>query len=139
MKKNLIICIILAVVIILEALPYGAVLNFSNGGDGGCELITRKTYSYFDLTPYGYANFGPFLTSVLTLILLALSLIYLFKKNPKILLTIQIIATISVVTSLMPLMFGIDYYSYLGALITICLLATSIIAWLPFGYTKQNN
>ncbi len=136
MKKSLLICIILAVVIILEALPYGAVLNFSNGGDGTCELITRKTYSYFDLTPYGYANFGPFLTALLTSVLLIFSLIYLFKQKPKILFTIQIISTISVVTSLMPLMFGIEFFSYLGAFITVLLLATSIIAWIPFGDIK---
>lgn len=46
---------------VLELLPYGAVCNFANP-DG---KPWRRTYSYFDLTPFGYANFAPFLTAEL--------------------------------------------------------------------------
>ena len=53
--------------LILELLPYGAVLRFAR--PDGAEPF-RQTFSYFNLTPFGYANFGPFLTAVLTVGLL---------------------------------------------------------------------
>lgn len=56
--------------LILELLPNGVVLNFANPEGEPW----RHTYSYFSLTPFGYANFGPFLTAILTCVLLALEL-----------------------------------------------------------------
>ncbi|MBQ8558938.1 MAG: hypothetical protein IJ439_03015 [Tyzzerella sp.] len=60
---------------ILELLPVGVVLNFANPEGEPW----RRTYSYFSLTPVGYANFGPFITAVLTCDLLVQVAIYLFK------------------------------------------------------------
>ena len=54
-KKSLFVVLPL-VALILELLPNGVVLNFANP-DGE---PWRRTYSYFSLTPFGYANFGPF-------------------------------------------------------------------------------
>jgi len=64
-RKNICLIVILAVVI-LELLPYGAVLNFGNP-DGE---PFRKTFSYFSLTPFGYANLAPFMTAVLSVVIL---------------------------------------------------------------------
>ncbi|MBQ8880024.1 MAG: hypothetical protein IJY69_04200 [Clostridia bacterium] len=58
--------------LILEALPYGAVMYFANMGGKSI----RSTYSYFDLPPFGYANFSPLLTAVITGILTAALLIW---------------------------------------------------------------
>ena len=56
MKKRLLYLILPLVTVILELLPYGAVCNFMNPeGDPW-----RETFSYFSLTPFGYANFAPF-------------------------------------------------------------------------------
>ena len=64
--KNLLLSIFAFAILVLELLPNGVVLNFANPEGAPW----RKTYSYFSLTPFGYANFGPFITSVLTCILI---------------------------------------------------------------------
>ena len=62
MKKYKITLLVSVIVsIVLEALPYGAVCNFATP-----EKTIRQTFSYFSLTPFGYANFGPFITACLT-------------------------------------------------------------------------
>ena len=62
MKKRLMYLALPALTLILEILPYGAVCNFANPEGEAW----RRTYSYFDLTPFGYANFAPLLTAFLT-------------------------------------------------------------------------
>ncbi|MBQ3137061.1 MAG: hypothetical protein IJB74_06210 [Clostridia bacterium] len=124
MKKykfgSLIGCVIL---IFLEMLPVGAVLTFA--GDGG-ETV-RKTYSYFSLLPYGYANFGPFLTAVLAVVLTVLTLINLFS-NKKWLLNASItLSATAIVTSLLPLMLGTDYFTPTAVIITLLLSALTAL------------
>ena len=75
-KKSLFLILPL-VALILELLPYGVVLNFANP-DGE---PWRRTYSYFSMMPFGYANFGPLITAILTCVLLVLVVIYLFKPR----------------------------------------------------------
>ena len=68
MKKRFLYLIFPAVALILEILPFGAVCNFANP-DGE---PWRETFSYFSLTPFGYANAGPFITAVITCIVFVL-------------------------------------------------------------------
>ena len=46
--------------LIFELLPSGVVLRFANP-DGDPWV---RTYCHFDLTPFGYANFGPLIAAV---------------------------------------------------------------------------
>ena len=121
-KQPIIAFAILIVILVLELLQYGAVLHFGNPAG---EPI-RETFSYFDLTPYGYANFGPFITAILTCVLLVLSIINLLVDNDKIKTTIKIVSLIALVTSLAPLL--INRYSVLGGAISILLLSVFIIS-----------
>lgn len=121
-KQPIVIFAILIVILVLELLPYGAVLHFGNP-DG--EPL-RETFSYFDLTPYGYANFGPFITAILTCVLLVISIINLLVDNDKIKSTIKIVSLIALVASLAPLI--IECYSVLGGAISILLLSVFIIS-----------
>ena len=105
--------------VILELLPYGAVLNFANP-DGE---PWRQTFSYFSLTPFGYANFGPFITALLTCVLLILSVICIFKYSKGLNTAIMNISGIATLVSLSPLLFGISYVSAVGVAITVILLA----------------
>ena len=73
--KNIIPMLFTLAAIILEILPFGAKLTFAL--DEG--KTQEKLFSYFSLTPYGYANFLPFITAVLTCVLFILALIILFK------------------------------------------------------------
>ena len=105
--------------VILELLPYGAVLNFANP-DGE---PWRQTFSYFSLTPFGYANFGPFITALLTCVLMILSVICIFKYSKGLNTAIMNISGIATLVSLSPLLFGISYVSSVGVAITVIILA----------------
>lgn len=115
-KYSLIVLPIIA--IILEILPYGAICNFANfEGE-----ILRYTFSYFDLTPFGYANFGPLITAILSCILLLLALVAIFKQSKVLETSIKVISGIAIVTSLMPLMLDIKFFSIIGAFISMMLI-----------------
>ena len=60
MKKRLPLLLLPALTLVLEALPYGAVLQFARPA----AAPLRELYSYFDLTPFGYANFAPLFTAL---------------------------------------------------------------------------
>ena len=125
MKKKVLALSVAIIALILEILPYGAVCNFANP-DGE---PWRRTYSYFDLTPFGYANFSPFIVALLTSCLIILIIIAIITKK-SFRTPILTISAISTVLSLAPLLLGIRYFSIIGALISITLLSTSIIAFM---------
>ena len=81
MKRKLLYLILPLITLVLEILPYGAVCNFADGYN----KIHRVTYSYFDLTPFGYANFAPLLTAIISCGVIILLIIYLFieARNQK--------------------------------------------------------
>ena len=123
MKKRVLYLILPIIALILEILPYGAVCNFANPEGSPW----RKTFSYFDLTPFGYANFAPFLTAVTTCVVLVLLLVYLFTGKTKTITAAKILLYISVVLSLCPLLYGINYFSIVGALISASLIAELVL------------
>lgn len=123
MKKKIITLAILLSALVLEILPYGAVLNFGNPEGEPF----RATYSYFDLTPYGYANFGPLITAILTCVLLVIIILsILLKKDWS--KPISVISVIAVLTSLAPLLFGIENFSLVGAMISACIIAIFVLS-----------
>ena len=126
MKKKIILLCILIAALVLEALPNGVVLRFANPeGDP-----YRETYSYFSLTPYGYANIFPLITAVLTCVLLLLLIIsIIFKKELG--KSAAIISGIASVLSLCPLpLFGADEFTAIGAGISLCLIAVTAVCFL---------
>lgn len=118
-KKSLFVVLPLAT-LILELLPNGVVLNFANPEGEPW----RRTYSYFSLTPFGYANVGPFITAILTCILLVLVAVYLFKPRNGLNTAILNVSGFATAASLMPLMFGFDYITVIGIIITLLLAGT---------------
>ena len=125
MKKSKVICLAIVVaVLILEILPFGAALNFM--GDPEANITVRHTYSYFDLTPFGYANFGPLLTAIFTCVLTILLIISANVKS-ELKAPITAVSVIATLTSLMPLLYGLRYFTFVGLLITLGLGAVSII------------
>ena len=121
-KQPIVIFAILIVILVLELLPYGAVLHFGNPEGEPF----RETFSYFDLTPYGYANFGPFITALQTCSLLVMSVVDLFLNNRRLKNALRIVAFVALVTSLGPLL--VNCYSIIGGAISILLLAVLIIS-----------
>ena len=104
MKKRLLYLLLPIITLILEILPYGAVCNFANP-EG---KHWRRTFSYFDLIPFGYANITPLLTAAVTCIILILLLVYLFTGITKTITATKIFLCIGVALSLCPLVFGIS-------------------------------
>ena len=111
-------------VLILEALPYGAVCNFATP-----EETIRKTFSYFSLVPYGYANFAPFICAVLTCILFILSIVSLLKGKPKAEGAILWVSLCASVISLAPLLLGIRFFSIVGAVISALFFAVFVLSF----------
>lgn len=124
MKKKLIMLCTTLIALVLEILPYGAVCNFANPEGEPW----RRTYSYFDLTPFGYANFAPFIVALLTCVLIILIVVSLVaKKEMKA--PILAVSAIATVLSLAPLLYGIRFFSVVGALISVALAITAVVAF----------
>ena len=130
MKKRLLYLILPIVTLILEILPFGAVCNFANPEGEPW----RKTFSYFDLTPFGYANFAPLLTAIITCLILVLIVVYCIKGNVRMAVKAKNILFVAVVVSLGPLVFGVRYFSLVGGLITVSLAAELLL--LQFSVKK---
>ncbi len=126
MKKRWLYLIFPFMTLILELLPYGAVLNFSNPEGEPW----RKTFSYFSLVPFGYANFAPFFTAVITCIILVLLVIFCVTGKSRFALIARNILWVCIVFSLGQLVFGIRYLSVVGMLITLSLGAELLLFYL---------
>ena len=111
-----------AITIVLELLPLGAVCIFATSPT---ERV-KETFSYFSLTPFGYANFAPLITAILTVAIFLLSLFALKKSGA--LKALFVLSIIAAVISLLPLVYGLNYYTHVGALITVTLVIESILA-----------
>ena len=124
MKKKIILLCILIAALALEALPNGVVIYFANPeGDP-----FRETYSYFSLIPYGYADIFPFITAVMTCILLLIIIMaVIFKKELG--KKTAIFAGIASALSLCPiLLLGIADFTIIAAAISVCLIAVTVVA-----------
>ena len=132
-KKGLQYLILPVITVILELLPYGAVCNFGNPEGEPW----RETFSYFDLTPFGYANFAPLLTAIITCLVFILILLFFLKGNPGLAIKAKNILYVAVVMSLGPLVFGLAYYSVIGALITASLMAELLLLQLTIKHTAD--
>lgn len=68
----------MAAALVLELLPYGVVLQFYDGPG----RVFPRTFSYFSMTPFGYANFSPLITGLLTVSVFVLLLLGIIRKTP---------------------------------------------------------
>ena len=123
MRKKVFLLCTSAIAVVLEALPYGAVLKFANPEGESW----RRTYSYFSLTPFGYANFSPLIVALLTCAILALVIISVFSKM-KVRIPLIIVSAVATVLSLVPILLGIDYFTLTGVFVFIALLVTTVVA-----------
>ena len=123
MKKRFLYLVLPIITLILEVLPYGAVCIFASSPTDRI----RETFSYFDLTPFGYANFAPLFTAIITCLVFILLLVYCVKGNVRFAIKAKNILYVAAVMSLGPLVFGLSYFSVVGALITICLIAELLL------------
>ncbi len=133
MKKKQLYLLCPFITLILEILPYGAVLNFANPEGNSW----HRTYSYFSLTPFGYANFAPFITAIITCAIITLLVVILFVNKPCILRITKVLVCIGIALSLCPLFYGIDNYSIVGLLITISLIAELVLLFITMSKSSE--
>ena len=123
MKKRLLYLILPIVTLILEILPYGAVCVFA---PSPTERV-KETFSYFDLTPFGYANFAPLFTGIITCIILLLLGIYCITGKTRLAIMAKNILYVCTVFSLGPVVLGFHFLSVVGVLITLCLIGEILL------------
>ena len=131
MKKRFLYLVLPIITLILEALPYGAVCVFAASPTDRI----RETFSYFDLTPFGYANFAPLFTAIITCLVFILLLVYCVKGNIRFAIKAKNILYVATVRSLGPLVFGFAYFSLVGGFITVSLLAELLL----LHFTMKNS
>lgn len=116
MAKYLV-CLLTA--LILEIIPYSAVLVFGNLKENGeMERITHY-YSSFSLVPFGNANFAPLITAVLTCVLIFITFIGIVTGKEKILDSARFVTAITAVISAFPLV--VFLYSWVSLMISALL------------------
>ena len=126
--------VLLAVALFLQTLPYGVILNFSDGPG----MSIRKTYAYFSLMPFGYANFFPLITAVLTVAIAVLSVMalignYSLKRVQNSAFVCTIIALVTSILSWC--MFGLQRVTGLGVAITILIF----LSLLPQSFSNRGS
>lgn len=121
-RKKLLMLPFPCLALLLELLPTGAVLVFASPDES-----IRRTFSYFSLTPFGYANFPPFLTAVGTCVLCVLAIVCLIRDSAKLHRLFRYLALSCAIVSLGSLVFGTAYFTLTGAGITLCLLGSFLI------------
>ena len=118
------------IALVLEVLPIGVVMVFATSPT----KQTIEVYSYFSLLPVGYANFTPLLTGILTILIILLGAIALFRfdRAASIKKTIFVCSIISLLFSIVPLFLfgtvGMTVASYAvscAILLSICLQAVA--------------
>lgn len=137
-KKNALLLIPAAAALVLEMLPYGAVCNFGYPAADGTMQYRRSLYAYFDLLPFGYGNFAPFLTGILTCAGLGLVLAFCLTGKRRLLGPAKIPLGVGVLVSLGPLLLGIEYFSAVGGFITAALLAAFLLVHFTLKRLKED-
>ena len=125
MKKQIKYLCLPMIILILEIIPYGAVLNFGVAtGDGGGTTI-RQLYSYFDPLVFGYANFAPMITGIFTCITLLFVIRYCVSGQNRPAIVARKLCLVTAVINLCPLFYGIRYFSLVAAFVSISLVMES--------------
>ena len=139
-KKNLLLAIAPIVAIIFAADPSGVTMKWGKRMADGSMGFVEKHCSFFNPIAAAYGDAAPFLTAVLSVVLLAMCLACIFTK--KVYLATKIIASLAFVSSVVALAtaaFILSYASIPGVIITIALGAEAILAFcmLSAKPTKQ--
>ena len=111
--------------IITELLPLGAVLKYGLMSDSGYLIFRFENYSYFDVTPFGYAMFHYMICAMTTTITAMLSLLWIFfgKKRQT---PITVLSAIALAMSAVP--YIIMTFNVFTVIISALLAAVLVIS-----------
>lgn len=125
-KRPFVLLAITVMILILEIIPYGAILEFAHMSPDLTLGYYEEHFSYFDPIVYGYGHFGPLLTVVLTCILAVFAVVAVFLEGRTVRIALRVASLLTLLFSLTPLLTGC--YSLVGGAISVLLLATCIIS-----------
>lgn len=125
-KRPFVLLAITVMILILEIIPYGAVLEFAHMTPELTVDCYRQYFSYFDPIVYGYGHFGPLLTAVLTCLLAVVTVISVFLENRAVRIALRVVSVLTLLFSLTPMLTGC--YSPVGMAISALLVVTCIIS-----------
>ena len=123
MKKRIWLAVLPLAALLLELLPGGVKMRFMAPPG---QAPTIKMTSYFDLLPFGYANFAPLITAILTCVLLGAVLLYAVMGTPGWCRFAKYTALIAAAVSVCPVFMGA--YTLIGGIISALLLCQMV--WL---------
>lgn len=95
--------IIVIASLVLEIVPNGVAMVYGVVNSSSEVEFHSRAYSFFSLTPFGYAIFCPFVIAVLTCVLILLTFIDIFTKKRSFLLASIIVSSIALALSLLNL------------------------------------
>lgn len=120
--KKCLILMPLLMAITLETLPLGAVIREFNPST---KNIHTMLYSYFDITPFGLANFFPFITAILSCVLLLSVFTHVFIRSAK---TLSILlCIITLFCSLGPFIFTDNCFNMWTTLISAMFIIETVV------------
>ena len=112
------VCCVAAVVI--QILPLGAVLRFGIMAQDGTLSFRFEDYSYFDITPFGYAMFNYMICAVFTAIASLLSLLRTVTRSRR-QTPVTVLSGIALAMSLIPYISGA--YNIFTIIVSVLLAA----------------
>ena len=138
MKKRIMYLILPIVALILEIIPFGAVLNFMlpSMTEGVPAGRFRELYSYFDLTPFGYGNFAPLITAIITCIVILILVVFCFTGKELSVRIAKNIVFACAVISFGPFVLGPHFLSVTGVIISLSLISEYLLLR---RFTKTSN
>lgn len=125
-KRPFVLLALTVMILILEIIPYGAILEFAHMSPDLTLGYYEEHFSYFDPIVYGYGDFGPLITAVLTCMLAVITVIAVFFENRAVRIALRVVSVLAFLFSLTPLLTGC--YSLFGGAISALLLVTCIIS-----------
>ena len=119
------VCCVAAVVI--QILPLGAVLRFGITAQDGTVSFSFENYSYFDITPFGYAMFNYMICAVFTAIASLLSIVRTVTKSRR-QTPVTVLSAIALAMSLIPYIFGAyNIFTIIVSVLLAAVVALSVI------------
>ena len=125
-KRPFVLLAITVMILILEIIPYGAILEFAHMSPELTLGYYEEHFSYFDPIVYGHGHFGPLITAVLTCMLAVITVIAVFFENRAVRIALRVVSVLTLLCSLTPML--TECYSPVGMAISAFLLVTCIIS-----------
>ena len=129
--------VFLTIALVLECIPGSVIMGFSALRSDGSAGKVYSSYSYFSLTPISYALFTPLITALITIALIVLFVIRIFKYG-KLVTVCTILPLVGGLTAITHLFIQADVNTVTpsGIFVSSCLFMVFILNLLDYLHSK---